>query len=116
MSFSFNKSANGMESLSELISLISIFLDGGFDLQGIPDWKGLSFVTLLSLFGPFQYYRLGFHSLPAPSTVGLLCGDGFFVAADERLLATAIALKATLVSSIDHTALAPRDLSARRNF
>ena len=105
-----------MESLSELISLVSIILDGGLDLQGFSDWKNLSFLTLLSLLGPFQYYTLGFHRLTAPSPVVMVCGDGLFVAAKERLLATAIAFKANQVPSSGHASLAPRDLSTRRNF
>jgi hypothetical protein len=116
MSFSFNKGAKDMESLSELISLVSIILDGGLDLPGFSDWKNLSFLTLVSLLGPFQYYTLGFHRLTAPSPVGMLCGEGLFVAAKERLLATAIAFKANQVPSSGHVSLAPRDLSTRRNF
>lgn len=105
-----------MESLSELISLVSVILDGGFDLQGFSDWKELSFLTLLSLLGPFQYCALGFHRLIAPNPVGMLCGEGLFEAAKERLLATAITFKANQVPSSGHASLAPRDLSARRNF
>jgi hypothetical protein len=116
MSFSFNKGAKDMESLSELISLVSIILDGGLDLPGFSDWKNLSFLTLLSLLGPFQYYTLGFHRLTAPRPVGMLCGEGLFVAAKKRLLATAIAFKANQVPSSGHVSLAPRDLSTHRNF
>ena len=105
-----------MESLSELISLVSIILDGGLDLQRFSDWKSLSFLTLLSLLGPFQYYTLGFHRLIAPSPVEMVCGEGLFVAAQERLLATAIGFKANQVPSSGHASLAPRDLSARRKF
>jgi hypothetical protein len=105
-----------MESLSELNSLVSIILDGGLDLQGFSDWKNLSFLTLLSLLGPYQYYALGFHRLTAPSQVAMLCGDGLFVAARERLLATAIAFRANQVPSSGHASLAPRDLSTRRNI
>jgi hypothetical protein len=113
MSFSFNKGAKDMESLSELISLVSIILDGGLDLQGFSDWKELSVLTLLSLLGPCQYYTLGFHRLTTPSPVGMLCGEGLFVAAKEP---TAIAFKANQVPSSGHVSLAPRDLSTRRNF
>jgi hypothetical protein len=102
-----------MESLSELISLVSIILDGAFALQGFSDWKGLSFLTLLSLLGPFQYYTHGFHRLIAPGPVGLLCGEGLFMAAKERLFATAISFKANQVPSCSHVSLAPRGLSAR---
>jgi hypothetical protein len=117
MSFSFNKGAKDMESLNELIYLVSVILDGGFDLQGFSDWKELSFLTLLSLLlGPFQFYTLGLHRLIAPNPLGLLCGVGLFMAAEERLFATAIAFKANQVPSSGHTSLAPRDLSARRNF
>jgi hypothetical protein len=116
MSFGFNKGAKDMESLSELNSLVSIILDGGLDLQGFSDWKNLSFLTLLSLLGPYQYYALGFHRLTAPSQVAMLCGDGLFVAARERLLATAIAFRANQVPSSGHASLAPRDLSTRRNI
>jgi hypothetical protein len=116
MSFSFNKGAKDMESLSELISLVSIILDGAFDLQGFSEWKGLSFLTLLSLLWPFQYYTAGFHRLIAPRPVGLLFGEGLFMAAKERLLATAMAFKANQVPSSGHMSLSPRDLSARRNF
>jgi hypothetical protein len=116
MSFSFSKGAKDMESFSELISLVSVILDGGFDLQGFSDWKQLSFLTLLSLLGPFQYYTLGFHRLTATSQVGMLCRDRFLMAVKEQLLATAIAFKANQVPSSGYTSLAPRDLSARRNF
>ena len=105
-----------MESLSELISFVSIILDGGFNLQGFSDWKELSFLTLLILLGPFQYYTLGFHRLIAPNPLGLLCGEGLFVVAEEQLLATAMAFKANRVPSSGLTSLAPRDLSVRRNF
>jgi hypothetical protein len=116
MSFSFNKGAKDMESLSELVSLASVILDGGFDPQGFADWKELSFLALLSLLGPFQYYTLGFHRLTATSQVGMLCRDRFLMAVKEQLLATAIAFKANQVPSTSHMSLAPRDLSARRNF
>jgi hypothetical protein len=117
MSFSFDKGAKDMESLSEFISLVSIILDGGFDLQGFSDWKALSFLTLLSLLGPFQYYTLGFHRLIAPNPLGLLCGEGLFVDAEDRLLATASAFRANRVpSGSSHTCVHPRDLSAHRNF
>jgi hypothetical protein len=116
MSFGFTKGAKDMESLSELISLVSIILDGGFELQGISDWKGLSFLTLLSLLGPFQYYTPGFHRLIGPGPVRLLCGEGLFMAAKERLLATVMAFKANQLPSSGRMSLAPRDLSARRNF
>jgi|SRR5271157_961126 len=117
MSFSFNKGAKDMETLNELVSFVSIILDGGFDIQGFSEWKELSFLTLLSLLGPFQYYTLGFHRLIAPIPLGILCGEGLFVAAEERPLATASAFKANRVrSGSGHTSVHPRDLSARRNF
>ncbi len=105
-----------MESISESVSLVSIILDGGLDLQGFSDWKELSFLTLLSLLGPFQYYTLGSHRLTAPSSVRLLFGEGLFVAAEEQLMATAIAFRANQLASSGHASLAPRDLSTRRNI
>ena len=116
MSFSFNKGAKDTESLSASISLVSIILGGGLDLLWFSDWMDLSFLTLLSLLGPFQYNTLGFHRLTAPSPVEMLCGEGLFVAAKKRLLATAITFKANQVPSSGHVSLAPRDLSTRRNF
>jgi hypothetical protein len=104
-----------MESPIELISLVSIIIDGGFDLLGLVVWKELSFLTLLSLLGLCQYYTLGFHRM-APNPRGLLCCEGPFVAAEEHLLATAIAFKANQLPSSGHLSLAPRDLSTRRNF
>jgi hypothetical protein len=105
-----------MESLSEFISLVPIILDGAFDLQGFSDWKELSFLTLLILLGPFQYYTLGCHRLTAPSAGGMLSSERLLMAVKEQLLATAISFKANLVPSTSHMSLAPRDLSARRNF
>lgn len=105
-----------MESLSELGSLVSVILDGGLDLQGFSDWKSLSFLTLLSLLGPFQYCTLGSHRLTAPSSIRLLFGEGLFMAAKERLMATAIAFRANQLASGGHASLAPRDLSTRRNI
>jgi hypothetical protein len=116
MSFSFNKGAKDMESLSEFISLVPIILDGGFDLLGFSDWEELSFLTLLILFGPFQYHTLGRHRLTAPNAGVMLSSERLLMAVKEQLLAAAIAFKANRVRSASHMPLAPRDLSARRNF
>ncbi|MGO9567408.1 MAG: hypothetical protein ACLP5H_07710 [Desulfomonilaceae bacterium] len=106
-----------MESLSELISLVSIICGGEFDLQGFLYWKELSFLTLLSLFGPLNYCTLSFHRLTVPNAFGLLCGGGLHVAAKDRLLATATAFKANRVSyGSGRPFVFPRDLSARKNF
>ena len=74
-----------MDSLNELISVASVILDKGFDLQAFLNWKKTSFKTLNAHLGPAHYYTLNFGRLTEPNERGLLAGGGILLAAKELL-------------------------------
>jgi hypothetical protein len=75
-----------MESLSDLINAAQAILDAGFDVQAFISWKGLAFVSLLSILGPMNYYTIKFcRSTAEADPKSLLTAYGILSAAKEQI-------------------------------
>ncbi len=77
-----------MKSINELISVASVILDEGFDLQAFLIWKKTSFMALRTHLGASHYYTLNFSRMVEPNERGLLAGGGILLAANELLRST----------------------------
>ena len=76
-----------MDSLADLINSAQAILDSGFDVQAFLSWKGLAFVCLVQLLGPFHYYTQNFRRIAGEQSArGLLAGEGILLAAQEHIL------------------------------
>ncbi|MEJ2716972.1 MAG: hypothetical protein P8182_07505 [Deltaproteobacteria bacterium] len=66
-----------MDNLIDLINMGRVILDNGFDADTFLTWRHISFVCLLGLLGPLNYYTRTFCSFTretAPQS--LLAGEG----------------------------------------
>lgn len=74
-----------IDSLIELINLAQNISDSGFDTEAFLTWKGMAFITLLGLLGPFHYYTRIFCQFTSDtSRSGLLAGEGILFAVREQ--------------------------------
>lgn len=74
-----------IDSLIELINFAQNISDSGFDTQAFLTWKGMAFITLLGLLGPFHYYTRKFCQFTSDaSRSGLLAGEGVLFAVREQ--------------------------------
>jgi hypothetical protein len=74
-----------IDSLIELINSAQNISDRGFDIQAFLTWKGMAFITLFALLGPFHYYTRKFCQFTSDSSRnGLLAGEGILVAVKEH--------------------------------
>ncbi len=84
-----------IDSLIELINAAQRISDSGFDVNAFITWKGVAFITLISLLGPFNYYTRRFCRFTADSSrKGLMAGEGVLVAVKEQLLKQGFSSKA----------------------
>ena len=74
-----------MQSINELISVASVILDNGFDLQAFLSWKQTSFRALRTHLGSEHYYTENFKRMAEPNEHGLLAGGGILLAVKELL-------------------------------
>ncbi len=75
-----------MESLTDLINAAQTILDAGFDVQAFVSWKGLAFVSLLSILGPMNYYTIKFcRSTAEADPKSLLTAFGILTAVKEQI-------------------------------